>query len=388
VSGELVRYALAGGVGLAVALGGLALAAPFVLFHSPVNRGVAFLGPRSPLAPYVLAWGGFVAVFVAYLAQRAGLDAARTAGVLVAWVAVVAASTLVGLGSLAFLVPLIAAGWLLRRTGRGGFVAVLAVAGAGLLVAVELAYAQVWPYDPNALRWNTVFKVSMQASVLWGAGAGIAAAGLLQPLVDRLRTAGGGAATGVSASDAAGVAVAVLVVAASLTFPAMALSDHFGDPTLDPANATTDATQFVDTYHPQEAEAFRWLRANTAGQPTMVTAIGEPIYNWVSAPSVFTGIPTVVGWEHEAGYRGAEAYETRVSDVETIYRGDRRTQAILLDKHDVEYVYYGPLERERHPDASFGGPGVEVVFENEAVTIYSVDTDAACEAWNATCYGS
>jgi len=388
VSGELTRYALAAGVGLAVALGGLALAAPFVLFHSPVNRGVAFLGPRSPLAPYVLAWGGFVAVFVASLARRAGLGAARTAGVLVAWVVVVAASALVGLGSLAFLVPLIAAGWLLRRTRRGGFVAVLAVAGAGLLVAVELAYARVWPYDPNALRWNTVFKVSMQASVLWGVGAGVAAAGLLQPVVDRLRGVRDGATSRVSASDAAGALVAVLVVAAALTFPAMALSDHFGDPTLGPDEATTDATRFVETYHPEEAEAFRWLRTNTTGQPTMVTAVGEPIYTWVSAPSVFTGIPTVVGWEHEAGYRGVDAYETRVSDVEAIYRGDRRTQAVLLDKHDVDYVYYGPLERERHPDASFGGPGVEAVFENDAVTVYGVDTDAACEAANVTCYGS
>jgi YYY domain-containing protein len=386
-SGELTRYAIAGGVGLAVALGGLALAAPFVLFHSPVNRGIAFLGPRSPLAPYVLAWGGFVAVFVAYLARRAGLGAARTAAVLLAWVAAVAASTFVDLGSLAFLVPLIAAGWLLRRTGRGGFVAVLAVAGAGLLVAVELAYAQVWPYDPNALRWNTVFKVSMQASVLWGLGAGVAAASLLQPVVDRLWGARDAVTARVSATDAAGVLVAVLVVAAALTFPAMALSDHFGDPGVDPADATTDATRFVETHHPEEAEAFRWLRTNTTGQPTMVTGVGEPIYTWVSAPSVFTGIPTVVGWEHEAGYRGTDAYETRVSDVETIYRGDRRTQAVLLAKHDVDYVYYGPLERERHPDASFGGPGIKVVFQNDAVTIYSVDTDAACEAANVTCYG-
>jgi YYY domain-containing protein len=355
-----------------------------------VNRGIALLGPRSPLAPYVLAWGGFVGVFVAYLARRAGIGAARTAAVLLAWVAVLAVSALVDLGSLAFLVPLIAAGWLLVRTERAGFVAVLAVAGAGLLVAVELAYAQVWPYDPNAVRWNTVFKVSMQASVLWGLGAGVASAALLQPVVDRLRSArdaGEEAAASVSASDAVGAVLAVLVVASALTFPAMALADHFGSPSVEPENATTDATRFVETYHPQEAEAFRWLRTNTTGQPTMVTAVGKPIYTWVSAPSVFTGIPTVVGWEHEAGYRGTEAYETRVNDVETLYRGDRRTQAVLLAKYGVDYVYYGPVERDRYPDATFGGPGVDVAFENDGVTVYSVDTDAACEAANVTCYG-
>jgi len=69
-----------------------------------------------------------------------------------------------------------------------------------------------------------------------------------------------------------------------------------------------------------------------------------------------------------------------------MYTGDRATQALLFDKYDVQYVYYGPVERERYPDATFGGPGVEQVFQNDAVTIYSVDPEAACAATNLTCY--
>jgi len=223
----------------------------------------------------------------------------------------------------------------------------------------------------------------MQISVLWGLGAGVAAAALLEPVVERVR----GVTTNFSVSDAAGVAVAVLVVLSAMTFPALALSDHFGtDRVLEPRDATLDATQFVETYHPQEAAAFEWLRTNVDGQPAMVTAVGEPIYTWVSAPSVFTGIPTVVGWEHEKGYRPEGAYEQRKTDVAFIYLGDRSTQALLFDKYDVRYVYYGPVERQRYPDATFGGPGVKQVFQNDAVTIYSVNPDVACAATNLTCY--
>ncbi|MFB6068710.1 MAG: DUF2298 domain-containing protein [Halobacterium sp.] len=384
--GELTRYALALAAGVAVAFGGFVLGSPFFLYHAPVNHGIGLLPPRSPLLPYLLAWGGFVAVFAAYLARHARLGALRTAGVLAAWLAVVAVSVRVDAGTLALLVPVVAAAWVLRRTDRAGFAAVLVAAGAGLLVGVELAYAKVWPYDPNAIRWNTVYKVSMQASVLWGVGAGVATAALLQPVVDRVRAIWTGTAARLSGVDAAGALVAVLVLASAMTFPAVALSGHFGDPVLEPRDATLDATQFVETWHPKEDDAFRWLRRHTTGQPTMVTAVGEAIYQWVSAPPVFTGIPTVLGWEHEKGYRGPAAWNERAADVKFMYVGDRPTQALLFDKYDVQYVYYGPVERERYPDATFGGPGVRRAYRNEKVTIYEVDAEAACAATNLTCY--
>lgn len=385
VTGELSRYALAGCGGLLVGLGGAALAAPFLLFQSPPNEGVGLLPPRSPLVPYLLAYGTFVAVFAAYLARRAALTARRVALLGVAWCALLAVSVTQTAGAVAVLLPLLGAAWYLRRTDRAGFPAVLVVAGAGLLLAVEFAYAKVWPFDPNAPRWNTVFKVSMQVAVVWGLGAAIAAATLLEPAVERARAAVADTTPSLSRGDWAGVVVAVLVVSSAATFPALALTAHFDDPPYEPEDATLDATDFVEDYHPHEADAFEWLRTNVDGQPTMVTAGGEPIYTWLNAPSVFTGIPAVLGWEHEKGYRPDAVYEERETDVEIMFTADRRAQAVLFDKYDVEYVYYGPVERERYPDATFGGPGVEQVFQNEAVTIYAVDADAACAATNLSC---
>lgn len=383
--GELSRYALAAGGGLVVGLVGAAFAAPFLLFQAPPNEGIGWLPPRSPLAPYLLAYGTFVAIFVAYLARCAALDARRAALLTLAAGALVAVAVTQTAGAAALLLVLLGAAWYLRRTDRAGFAAVLVVAGAGLLLVVEFAYAKVWPHDPRAPRWNTVYKVSMQVAVIWGLGAAIAAASLLEPAVERARAVVADTTPTLSRADWAGVVVAVLVVLSAATFPALALKAHFDDPPYEPKDATLDATDFVEDYHPQEAEAFEWLRTNVDGQPTMLTAGAEPMYTWLNAPTVFTGIPAVLGWRHEKGYRPDPVYEERRDDVRFMYRGDQRTQALLFDKYDVQYVYYGPVERERYPNATFGGPGVDLVYKNERVSIYRVDADAACAAANITC---
>jgi YYY domain-containing protein len=381
-SGEVARYLLGGASGVAVGLGGAAFAAPFFLFRAPENSGLAFLPPASPLAPFLLAWGGFTVLFAAHLARRLDWSTRRVAAVLAASAAAAGVGVLAGLGSAVLLAALLALAWYARRTDRAGFVAILAVAGAGILLVGELAYAKVWPHDPNAPRWNTVFKLSMQVAVLWGVGAGAAAAARLEPVLARVS----GAAARVSRADTAGAVVAVLVVLSAMTFPAVALADHFGGAPREPRDATLDATEFVDDHHPDEADAFDWLRSNVDGQPTVLTTVGDPIYNWMNAPSVFTGYPTVAGWIHEKGYRGEAAFVDRADDVRLVFEGDHRVQALLYDKYDIDYVYYGPVERERYPDAEFGGPGVERVYRNGDVTIYRVDADRACDATGLDCY--
>jgi YYY domain-containing protein len=382
-SGELARYLLGGIAGAAVGLAGVALAAPFFLLRAPENSGVGFLPPGSPLLPFLLVWGAFTVLFAAHLARDLDWSARRLAAVVAGSAVAVGAGLLVGQASTALLAVLLAAGWYARRTDRSGFVAVLVVAGAGILLVAELAYAKVWPHDPNAPRWNTVYKLSMQVAVLWGIAAGVAAAARLEPLLARLT----GVADRVSRADAAAAAVAVLVLASAMTFPALALADHFGGAPREPREGTLDATAFVEVYHPAEADAFEWLRANADGQPTVLTSVGTPIYGWVNAPSVFTGYPTVAGWTHEKGYRGRGPFNDRAADVRLIFDGTQRTQALLLDKYDVDYVYYGPVEQERYPDAEFGGPGVERVYRNTDVVIYRVNADAACAAAGLDCHG-
>ena len=76
-------------------------------------------------------------------------------------------------------------------------------------------------------------------------------------------------------------------------------------------------------------------------------------------------MPTVAGWYHEIGYRGREAYQGRVNDVETIYTGSTEQQVALLQQYDVEYIYYGPAERNNYDRPTIGN----LVQDHEAVTV-------------------
>ncbi|MFC7047143.1 DUF2298 domain-containing protein [Halobacteriaceae archaeon GCM10025711] len=399
VGRELGSVVGAAGVAVATGVLGFAVAFPYLVFHSPDNGGVGFFPPGSTLGGLLLVHGVFLAAFALFFGRRLLARSDRERTWLVALATVVAVAAVLGLGvvteleGFAAFGPLLLAGWLLaRRDDAAGFETVLVVAGAGLLLVVEVAYAKVWPYDPNAPRWNTLYKVSMQAWVLWGTAAAVAITRALDglPALPSLRSA-------VAAVRAPSLrlpsrtvvlrgVVALLLVGAA-TFPAVALGEHFGRQVAgdNPPDVTLDATHFVDVYRPAEAEAIDWLDARP-GTPTIVTKPGEPMYTWVSAPSSLTGVPTLLGWRHEKGYRGDAAYRERTLEVEAIYSAQWWFAAEQLAAHDVDYVYVGPNEREAYDVRDFENrTGISVAFENEAITIYAVDHDTLCTPPDVEC---
>jgi uncharacterized membrane protein len=99
------------------------------------------------------------------------------------------------------------------------------------------------------------------------------------------------------------------------------------------------------------------------------------MYGWNSNPAAsLTGIPTVAGWQHEVGYRGPDAYYSRVRDVDTMFLGTPAEQARLLREYDVEYVWVGPAERLRYEGITVTRlEGVEVAYREGSVTVYRVD---------------
>jgi uncharacterized membrane protein len=85
----------------------------------------------------------------------------------------------------------------------------------------------------------------------------------------------------------------------------------------------------------------------------------------------------VAGWDHQEGYRGANAFDERATDVENLYTGSPETIEDTVQTYDVEYIYVGPSEREAFSAITDFEEiaGIEVAFENEAVTIYAVSDD-------------
>lgn len=366
----LASTALAGATGVL----GIIWAFPF--FAGPASgRSVAIVSTPSQLLPFLIVHGAFLVVFwtgMATIVLRRWPERR--------WHFLGVASVLVAIGiivnrpAIGILLPLILGVWLVRRFGdRAGFEAILLAAGAGLLLLLELLYVSE---QAGPGRMNTVFKVSMQAWVLWGVAVGV----FVPKILWEARTVdwpdGRTMADGV-----ASVGIAILLVSTAL-YGVHALGSHFAGPGAD----TLDATTAAQRTHPAEWEAIAALDT-LPGQPNIVSAPGcwcnpdgQRPYDWVNAPSSFTGIPTVAGWSHEVGYRGEEAYEQRVADVETIYSAPWEDRSRLLRKYDVEYIYLGPNERALYGPVSFedhvgDDRALTVAFQNDAVTIYAVHHD-------------
>jgi uncharacterized membrane protein len=273
--------------------------------------------------------------------------------------------------------PLLVAAWLLLRSerDRGGFALVLLVAGVGLVLSLELVHARL-PGTSHP-RWNTSLKVAVQGWTLAAAGGAGGAAAVLARCRDRLAAGAGSERSPDRRARVASwtaVAVVALVLATSLLFPVFVAGQEAASDAVEGTyNGTLDGRNHLERAHPDEAAALAWLD-DREGTPTIAEAPGRS-YHWTSPASTFTGLPTVVGWDHQAEYRGPAAYERRVAEVDAIYTGNWSAASGSLARHDVRYVYVGPNERERYGEdlRAFDRPAFTVAFERGNVTVYAVD---------------
>jgi YYY domain-containing protein len=153
---------------------------------------------------------------------------------------------------------------------------------------------------------------------------------------------------------------------------------------------TLDGAAYMTAWYPGDYNAIQWLNDTISGAPVILEdSCGS--YQWYSRVSVYTGLPTVMGWsDHEGEQRYGSDVGVRVNDVQTIYATSDAKQALaLIHKYHVQYIYLGQLERATCGD--FGGkPGdplpqaavskfdamvgasLQVVYRNPGVTIYKV----------------
>ncbi|MCO8247002.1 MULTISPECIES: DUF2298 domain-containing protein [unclassified Haladaptatus] len=377
---ELIRIVLS--LLIVVAVGGLAFvwAAPFilnVLLGAAGARGLGFLPDRSNAVELLIVHGIFLCLFVLYLGMNARWKDRDTALVVIFGLLLGLLSWKAGAAALLLVAPLLVGGWLLLRSDADlGFETVLLVAGAGLVLLVEFVYVR-----DNAIsgRFNTVFKVYMQLWVLWGVAAGVAltrlvAAAIPAETATRTETTTRSQTSRLS-RQATAVCATLLVLVASV-YGVFSLGEHVttDNPIHRADDPTLDGLAFVQTFHPGEAGAIEWLDARK-GRPHIVSAPGKP-YVWGSPASSLTGVPTIVGWYQEQIYRGSDAYQARKNDVAAIFSPTTtwKTRAELLERYDVEYIYYGPRERERYGQTSFERfPGIHRVYRSGSVAIYRVN---------------
>ena len=278
-----------------------------------------------------------------------------------------------------------AVAWLRRDDPARFALVLLAASPLGLSLAVE-QYA----LKGDIGRMNSVFKIYLQAWLLFGVAAAVAVVAVASNArVRRSRS-----------FRVWSVALAVLIAGAAV-YPAVSTPARLGDRFVT-LPGTLDGMAYMETAvyddAPEERQpvsfplandlaAIDWLRMNIDGSPVILEAT-IPGYRWGSRVSVYTGLPTVLGWDwHQTQQRPGFGMmiEERRTAVREIFGAVVPFGGIryLLDKYHVQLIYVGDLERAYYDAAAlskFEGAvesgELTVIYDRSGVTIYRYDGEA------------
>ena len=255
------------------------------------------------------------------------------------------------------------------------------MAGTALTLVLGL---DVFRVEGDIERMNSVFKFYMQVWVLLALAAAFMVWRLFgselfngaRPWGYRYVWAGG---------------LAVLIVSAAV-YPILGTQDRLRDrfngnvtPLTLNGLAYVEGTIYHESEGPIDLEAdfegIRWLRDNVQGSPIILEA-NTPTYRWGGRVSIYTGLPSVVGWQwHQEQQRWdyRQMVAPRIRDVERIYSTqDISVARDLLAQYGVKYVYVGQLERSYYPSEGIAkfdsdlSPYMSRVFHSDEVVIYEV----------------
>jgi uncharacterized membrane protein len=249
-------------------------------------------------------------------------------------------------------VPLMA--WtalLLLRPGMpAGRRALLFIIGTGLALTL-LVEVIVLVGDIN--RMNTVFKFYLQAWVLLGLSAAVALAWTFNE-VEKTFAPGWRTAWHVSAA---------ILIGAAMLFPLLAGVDKIKDRMSVIAPHTLDGMTYMatSTYNETDTQmdlsedyrAIQWMQQNVEGSPVIVEGhVGE--YRWGNRYTIYTGLPSVVGWNWHQRQQRAVTPETwvtsRVAAVGDFYTNpDLQLAQEFLKRYAVSYIVVGQMERAIYP---------------------------------------
>ena len=261
------------------------------------------------------------------------------------------------------------------------YIAIAAILAAGALLLT--AVVDVVTVKNDIGRQNTIFKFYIQAWWLFA----IAATFALWRMWDL-------GCFSLSRLRFGGIVWLVLLgalVIGVLVYPVMStrvkMSERFehigmgidGGAYMDNAVYRKDAVE-IELRH--DKVGIEWLRDNVAGSPTIVEA-SWGLYTWAQRVSIYTGLPTVIGWDwHQTQQRFDYSYDVvrRRNDVIDFYSTRATSSAVdFLERYGVKYVYVGELERQVYPESGIDKfndmehLGVRKVFESGEVSIYEYD---------------
>ncbi|MBL8077147.1 MAG: hypothetical protein JNM55_04230 [Anaerolineales bacterium] len=259
----------------------------------------------------------------------------------------------------------------------------------GVLLMIGTALALTIAVENIALvgdigRMNTVFKIYMQAWMLFAVSAAACFAWLLSA-INQWKP-------GWRAFYQLGL---YFLFAGAFMYTLMATTDKVTDRVSATAPRTLDGITYMQYAQHfdgnlmelnQDYRAIRWLQDNVQGSPVIVEANCSE-YRWCTRMTIYTGLPGVVGWNwHQRQQRAFDSInvQNRVLEVSNFYSvPDVQMARDFLKKYDVKYIIVGQLERNIYPAIEGTADGLakfeqydgkywREVYHDEDTTIYEV----------------
>ncbi len=336
---------------------------------------------KTPLWAYFDIHGLFLFLIVSLLVWETGrwLRAEKVGslrgkgGWLLALIAVIVAAFVVALalGLLGIQVALIVLPLLVwvavlffRRGQNRAMQYVLALVGLGLALTLGV---ELIVLEGDIGRQNTVFKFYMQVWLMFSVVGGAAIAWLWSA-----------SETWSAKLRIPWTMVLVLLIAVASLFPIMAARGKASFRMVQDLPLTLDGMAFMQeaqrwegdsevlAQHPERAPfeladdyaMIRWLQENVEGTPTIIEGLGDDTqYRWNGRISIYTGLPTVVGWNfHQRQQRVLDPMphmvEMRNANVNAFYETSSIGLAWdMIQHYGIEYIIVGEYERAYVNDA-------------------------------------
>ncbi len=277
------------------------------------------------------------------------------------------------------------------------FVYAMIALGLGLCGGVE-----IFTLEGDVGRMNTVFKFYLHVWMLWGVAGAFSlwyVFGVMQPQEAFVRRLGSINEMVVKAPRYAFASVAALLLVLALVFPYFGTRARIHD-RFNPAEGTSnnglqflakggtyvahyDATGVDGAHNLQDTlDGINWIRDNVKGTPTTFEAIGPSYRSLGSRVAIYTGLPTVSGWQFHQEQQRVKFSVTvgeRAADVKEFYSTTSVAEARdLIRKYDVQWVIVGDEERFNYPaegltkfDNGLDG-ALELAYKNDTMQIWHV----------------
>lgn len=270
-----------------ILLSGICIAIPWWLGFIPISSGIGLVTLRSPISQILVLWGG---------------------GLISLFIASVSA----------------------KLNINKHYVRALALCSLLLIVIPELIYAKdIYPNHPRA---NTMFKLTYQSYIIMGILLGIGVGQLMKMERGLVKLIG--------------IFCLLLIYTGSMIFPLESFSNYYGN--FLSYKGLNGENWMIDSM-PEKYDVVTYLRTHK-NEKNLVEAVGDS-YTDYNAISVFSGVPTVVGWRvHEWLWRGG--YETvgkRDGEVNDFYTDNNiKKTKDFIEKYNVGWIVVGIDETEKY----------------------------------------